>query len=431
MSELINNRENRRVILKNLIGQLHDGKTVEEVREEFARHFSDVSAAEISQIEQDLVMEGMPITEIQRLCDVHASVFKGSIEEIHQPSDPAEIPGHPVQVFHRENRLLERLIGKEIEPLLDPSAGDQDAVAVYNKLHEALEKLWEIDKHYSRKENLLFPYLERNGVTAPPKVMWGVDDEIRAMIKHARNAVNEWQGEAVLPAQLRQTVTDTLAKIREMIFKEENILLPLSLEKLQPEEWGSIAAESADIGFCLLQPRSVFAWQPRQRDVAADSADQVDSGVVRNASDETPAVPGDGVLRLPSGLLRLDEMVHLLNTLPFDITFVDAEDTVRYFSQGSDRIFARTKAIIGRKVVHCHPPASVHIVEAILDDFKSGARDHADFWIHMGPRYVLIRYFAVRDDVGVYLGTLEVTQDIAPIKAIEGDKRLLDPVQDS
>jgi hypothetical protein len=430
MSELINNRENRRIILKRLIGQLHDGKTVEEVREEFARNFSDVSAAEISQIEQDLVMEGMPITEIQRLCDVHASVFKGSIEEIHQPTDPAEIPGHPVQVFHRENRHLERLMQKEIEPLLG-QAGGQDPAALFGKLQAALEKLWEIDKHYSRKENLLFPYLERNGVTAPPKVMWGVDDEIRAMIKNARREVDSWQGRSDLPAPLRQMVTDACVKIREMIFKEEHILFPLSLEKLQLEEWGSIAAESDDIGFCLLQPNSVFAWQPRQNEATADSADQEKSGMGSSASDETPAAPVDGMLRLPSGLLRLDEMVHLLNTLPFDITFVDSEDTVRYFSQGTDRIFARTKAIIGRKVAHCHPPASVHIVETILDDFKSGARDHADFWIHMGPRYVLIRYFAVRNDAGVYLGTLEVTQDIAPIKAIEGDKRLLDPAQGS
>ncbi|MDW7658925.1 MAG: DUF438 domain-containing protein [Bacillota bacterium] len=427
MSELINNRENRRTILKSLIGQLHDGKTVEEVRDEFARHFSDVSAAEISQIEQDLVAEGMPVTEIQRLCDVHASVFKGSIEEIHQPTDPAEIPGHPVQVFRRENRLLERLINKEIEPLLDQADGNQDPAALFGKLQEALEKLWEIDKHYSRKENLLFPYLERNGVTAPPKVMWGVDDEIRAMIKNVRKAVDAWHGGSVLPDALRLMIQEACIKVNEMIFKEENILLPLSLEKLQSEDWGSIAAESADIGFCLLQPRSVFAWQPKQREEALDRADQDDHNRGIEASDETPTVPGNGMLHLSSGVLRLEEMVHLLNTLPFDITFVDAEDTVRYFSQGSDRIFARTRAIIGRKVAHCHPPASVHVVETILDDFKMGTRDHADFWIHMGLRYVLIRYFAVRDDEGVYLGTLEVTQDIAPIQAIEGDKRLLDP----
>lgn len=424
MSELINNRENRRIILKKLIGQLHDGKTVEEVRDEFARHFSDVSAAEISQIEQDLIMEGLPVTEIQRLCDVHASVFKGSIEEIHQPTDPVEMPGHPIQVFHRENRLLERLMQKEIEPLLDGASGDQDLATLFAKLQSSLEKLWEIDKHYSRKENLLFPYLERGGVTAPPKVMWGVDDEIRAMIKNARKAIDTWDGAADLPEALIQSIQETCVKTREMIFKEENILFPLSLETLQPEDWGKIAEESADIGYTLLQPRSVFAWRPKPRQEApGDESQPEESGT----ADETPAIPTDGQLHLPSGHLRLDEMVNLLNTLPFDITFVDAEDTVRYFSQGPDRIFARTKAIIGRKVMHCHPPASVHVVEDILNDFKTGARDHADFWIHMGPRYVLIRYFAVRDDAGIYLGTLEVTQDIAPIQKIEGDKRLLDP----
>ena len=409
MSELINNSRQRRDQLKALIQQLHDGKTVDEVRGEFEAHFGHVSAAEISKLEQELVSEGMPVTEIQRLCDVHAAVFKGSIEEIHQPSEPAEIPGHPIQVFQRENRHLERLMAKEIEPLLaKPAEG-----AVKDRLLDALDKLLSIDTHYSRKENLLFPYLEKNGVTAPPKVMWGVDDEIRAQIKAVRQAVAAWSGQHEMTDALRSQVQDAMVRVREMIFKEENILLPLAQETLSESEWGRIAQESSDIGYCLIKPESVYPWRPKATETATDET---------AASGAMP----EGMLRLPSGILKLDEIVRLLDTLPFDLTFVDAEDTVRYFSQGKDRIFARTKAIIGRKVIHCHPPASVHVVERILDDFKAGRRDQADFWIHMGPRYVLIRYYAVRDENSAYLGTLEVTQDIAPIQAITGDKRLLD-----
>ncbi|NLO37472.1 MAG: DUF438 domain-containing protein [Clostridiaceae bacterium] len=409
MSELINNSRQRRDQLKALIQQLHDGKTVDEVRGEFEAHFGHVSAAEIAKLEQELVQDGLPATEIQRLCDVHAAVFKGSIEEIHRPTEPAEIPGHPVQVFQRENRHLERLMAKEIEPLLaKPAAGD-----VKGRLLDALEKLVSIDIHYSRKENLLFPYLEKNGVTAPPKVMWGVDDEIRAQIKAVRQVVAAWSGQQEMTDALRGQVEDALVRVREMVFKEENILLPLALETLSEAEWGQIAQESADIGYCLIKPESVYPWRPQVPAAAAGTPEPAG------------AMP-EGMLRLPSGILKLDEIVRLLDTLPFDLTFVDAEDTVRYFSQGKDRIFARTKAIIGRKVVHCHPPASVHVVEEILDDFKAGQRDQADFWIHMGPRYVLIRYYAVRDESGAYLGTLEVTQDIAPIQAISGDKRLLD-----
>jgi DUF438 domain-containing protein len=261
MSELINNSRQRRDQLKALIQQLHDGKTVDEVRGEFEAHFGRVSAAEISKLEQELVQEGMPVTEIQRLCDVHAAVFKGSIEEIHQPSEPAEIPGHPVQVFQRENRHLERLMAKEIEPLLaKPAEG-----AVKDKLLDALDKLLSIDIHYSRKENLLFPYLEKNGVTAPPKVMWGVDDEIRVQIKAVRQAVAAWTGQQEMTDALRSQVQDALVRVREMIFKEENILLPLAQETLSEAEWGRIAQESSDIGYCLINRKVFTPGVPRRR----------------------------------------------------------------------------------------------------------------------------------------------------------------------
>ncbi|NLB44645.1 MAG: DUF438 domain-containing protein, partial [Clostridiaceae bacterium] len=266
MSELINNSRQRRDQLKALIQQLHDGKTVDEVRGEFEAHFGHVSAAEISKLEQELVSEGMPVTEIQRLCDVHAAVFKGSIEEIHQPSEPAEIPGHPIQVFQRENRHLERLMAKEIEPLLaKPAEG-----AVKDRLLDALDKLLSIDTHYSRKENLLFPYLEKNGVTAPPKVMWGVDDEIRAQIKAVRQAVAAWSGQQEMTDALRSQVQDAMVRVREMIFKEENILLPLAQETLSEAEWGRIAQESSDIGYCLIKPESVYPWRPKATDATPD-----------------------------------------------------------------------------------------------------------------------------------------------------------------
>jgi len=131
-----------------------------------------------------------------------------------------------------------------------------------------------------------------------------------------------------------------------------------------------------------------------------------------------------GVLTLPSGVLKTEEVIRMLDVLPFDITFVDKDDIVKYFSQGTERIFPRTKAIIGRNVSNCHPPASVHIVEKIVEDFKNGIKDHEDFWINMGEKFILIRYYAVRSEKGEYLGVLEVTQDIKPIQEITGEKRL-------
>ncbi len=394
MSELINNREKRSQILQDLIKDLHAGKSVEDVRQKFAEAFDGVSAAEISEAEQALIEGGMPVSEIQRLCDVHASVFKGSIEDIHKPQPDEQTPGHPIHTFKAENDALERLLSGQIEPQIKALAESGDA------LKKAWSLLSEVDKHYSRKENLLFPYLERYSITAPPKVMWGVDDEIRDQIKRSGADLDTGRATA-------KDLLATVEKVREMIFKEDNILFPMAMENLKPSEWSSIAAESPQIGFCLIDPPPV--WQATGP-VEEDSAVQA---------------PAAGRIILPTGNLSVRELEGLLNTLPFDITFVDKDDTVKYFSQGSERIFERTKAIIGRKVVNCHPPASVHVVEQIVDDFKQGKREHADFWIQMGPRYVLIRYFAVRDDQGQFLGTLEVTQDIAPIQAIEGEKRLL------
>jgi DUF438 domain-containing protein len=397
MSKEINNRAYRQQVLKELIARLHDGARVEDVQERFARVFGGVSAEEIAQAEQALVDEGLPISEIQRLCDVHAAVFKGSIEEIHAQPDPSEIPGHPASTLKAENRAVEALIG-EIRGRLS-RLPDADA---RRKVAEGLSHLKQIDRHYQKKENLLFPYMERYGITAPPKVMWGVDDEIRAQLKATAGALDAGDD-----AQLKKAAEALFVKITEMIFKEESILLPMLRENLTQEEWKQIADESGEIGYCLIDPPPV--WAP-----AAGGARQAPQ-----------AQAASGEIRLPTGSLKLDELVGMLDALPIDITFVGSDDTVRYFSQGTERIFPRTKAIIGREVSNCHPPASVHIVEALVEDFKAGRKDHEDFWIKMGDKYILIRYFAVRSEGGEYLGVLEVTQNIGPIQAISGEKRLV------
>ena len=136
----------------------------------------------------------------------------------------------------------------------------------------------------------------------------------------------------------------------------------------------------------------------------------------------------EGLVNLGSGFLKVDQLLLMLNSLPFDITFVDENDTVRYFSEGKERIFVRTRAIIGRKVQNCHPQKSAHVVNRILEDFKNGVRDVAEFWLNLGPKIVHIRYFALRDTLGKYAGTLEVTQEISSIKALEGEKRIYDPL---
>ena len=403
MSELINNREHRQEILKEVIKELHGGKSVEEVKAKFAEAIEGVSPSEISQMEGELVKEGLPIEEIQYLCNVHAAVFKGSIEEIHHPE---EVPGHPVYTMKKENEAIGNYIEENLKPNLD-RFGAEDSKENINALLTDINLLFDIDKHYSRKENLIFPYLEKYNITAPPKVMWGVDDDIRAMLKEIKLALVDYRGNK---EEVVGKVEKAVHEIEEMIYKEDSILFPMALETLTEDEWITIYHESDEIGYALIEPET--EWKLKRADII-------------KKEEEKGSLEG-GYVKFETGILSSEEINAILNTIPGDMTFIDKDDTVKYFSQGKERMFARTKAVIGRSVQNCHPPASVDTVDKILSDFKSGSKDSESFWIKMGDLYVLIRYFAVRDKDGNYLGTLEFSQNIGPIQEIQGEKRLLD-----
>lgn len=398
MSQLINNREVRKETLKDIIKQLHEGKSVDEVKGQFDEVFKGVSAMEISEAEAALVMEGVQVEEIQKLCDVHAAVFKGSIEEIHQEETKLEnILGHPINTLVKENREIEKILKEIKENLVDISENDS--------LRNAIDKLLKIDIHYAKKENLMFPYMEKYDIIAPPKVMWGVDDEIRADIKEVKKVLSEPFKDS---DKVIKMIEGIIERVNEMIFKEENIMLPMLTEKLTEDEWKTIADDSDEYGYII---DDVKTWIPKR----------ITSGIVIKKEENID----NGQIGLATGSFTAKELCNMLNTLPFDITFVDKNDTVKYFSQGKERIFPRTKTILGRTVSNCHPPASVHVVEQIVEDFKAGKKDNEDFWINMRGQFVYIRYFAVRDEKGEYLGTLEVTQDIKHIQELTGEKRLV------
>ncbi|HOA30413.1 MAG TPA: DUF438 domain-containing protein [Clostridia bacterium] len=399
MSEQINNRQYRQNVIKELIRELHEGKTVDEVKHKFEQAFAGVSATEISEAEQALINEGLPVEEVQRLCDVHAAVFKGSIEEIHASIDVSEIPGHPANVLKVENMYIDVLIDSKLMPVLvnksDPN--------FRKNLDEALKELYQVDIHYAKKENLLFPYLEKYGVTAPPQVMWGVDDEIRDEIKDLRREIQSDKSDV---EDIAERGMELAEKIKDMIFKEENILLPMLVDMLTEDEWKQINEDSFEYGNLV---DNIPEWNPTG-----------ERKKVLKAEESEP----DSVT-LSTGVLKKNELDALLNALPFDITFVDKNGLVKYFSQSAERIFARTTTVLGRHVTNCHPPTSVHVVTQIVEDLESGKKDHEDFWIRMGDKYVFIRYFAVRDNDNNFLGVLEVTQNIAPIQEITGEKRLM------
>ncbi|MFH5835674.1 DUF438 domain-containing protein [Proteiniclasticum sp. C24MP] len=411
MSNVINNREmsdsnrdKRQELLKGMILKLHEGVSPEEVKKEFREHFTGVSSYEITQMEQNLINEGMTVEEVQNLCDVHADIFKGSIDEVHTRSKEEESIGHPVRVLREENYALRNLLDEDILPKLDAFINHPEA-PIKNMLLQDINMLWDIDKHYSRKENIIFPYMEKYGMSAPPKVMWGVDDEIRASIKEMKQNVIDENRE-----ELQKMAYPLIERIKEMIFKEEEILIPMILEKFTEDEWLEIADDSEEVGYCLVSPEG--KWTP----------DRVSFiGGVKKKKEDTP----EGNVRFGIGFLTVKELEKILNALPVDLTFIDEKDTVKYFNQAKERIFARTKSVIGRTVQNCHPPQSVGTVEKLLVDFKSGAKDQESFWINSRGMFILITYYAIRDDQGKYMGTLEVTQNVKGIRELEGEKRIL------
>ena len=407
MSEYINNQTKRKETLKGLIRQLHEGKTVEEVKGEFAALLQDVGAMDIAEIEQELVEEGMPPMEIKHLCDVHVAVFRESLETQEKPDT---IPGHPVYTFLAENGAAGRV--------LDTLAAAIGA-SRWERARERLQELRKYETHYLRKENILFPFLEKYGFTGPSSVMWAIHDDVRAGWKALDALLGEGPGDDAesFKAKIAETFDPLATAIREMFYKEENILYPTALEKLSGEEWWQIRLQSPETGYCYVQPGD--QWPPKGTALESTLA-------LRGAAAEKAPISAGGLLHLDTGALTLQEVNLLLTHLPVDVTYVDKDDTVRFFSQGKERIFPRSPAIIGRKVQKCHPPASVHRVQRILDDLRAGRCDEAEFWIQMGGKFIHIRYFAVRDEQGAYQGTLEVTQDVTHIRALEGEHRLLD-----
>jgi DUF438 domain-containing protein len=409
MSEYINNQTRRKETLKWLIRELHEGRTVEEVKGEFAALLRDVDAAEIAEIEQALIAEGLPEMEVKRLCDVHVAVFRESLDA---QARPETIPGHPVHTFRAENNAAAKMLDA-LQEALEALKATPGATQL-EQARARLQELRVYEKHYLRKENVLFPYLERHGFTGPSSVMWAIHDDVRAGWKALDGLLAAGPGDdpTIFNARIDEAFQPLNTAIREMFYKEENILFPTALEKLSEEEWMAIRGQEPEVGYCYVEPGD--GWPP-----AAVSPRAVPPPV------EAQAEAG-GLLSLKTGALTVQEINWMLTHLPVDITYVDKDDAVRFFSQTRERIFPRSPAVIGRKVQKCHPPASVHRVQRILDDFRVGRRDVAEFWIQMQGKFIHIRYFAVRDEQGQYQGTLEVTQDITRIRTLEGERRLLD-----
>ncbi|MFH1652098.1 MAG: DUF438 domain-containing protein [Chloroflexota bacterium] len=391
--------------LKDIIQGLHGGLSVEDAKERFEKEVGNVTSTEIAEMEQGLINEGLSPDEIKKFCNVHALLFRSALEKV---AAGETYPSHPVSLFRQENREIE----KRVQAVRDVAGKGTEAVTptFIRELKGALRELKKVTTHYERKEQLLFPFLEKQGFMGPSKVMWGKDNEVRELLRQAEDRLEVVKDKEQFPAYARESLNPLLEEVEGMIFKEENILFPTSLEKLSSQDWVDILRDSPEIGYVFITP-------PAETEALIKE--------LQSALQEEPCFE-DGDITLPTGTLRLSELVPVLNVLPIDITFVDAEDTVRYFTEGKDRLFHRTRSIIGRNVQNCHPPQSLEVVEKILAAFKEGRKDSYEFWIDFKGKKAYIQFLAVRSRQGKYLGTIEVTQDITAIRKLTGEKRLVD-----
>ncbi len=406
MSEHIDNSKFRKSKLKEVILKLHQGDSPEAARQELLENLSNIPYGEVIEVEQELIAEGLPEEEVLSLCDAHSAVLHGNVDLSASKSIPE---GHPVDVLIQENKLLKRLSDNTTEEILALKyRRGEDYDEAILRIRSYFNQLMDVDKHYQRKEYLIFPYLEKVGITGPPKVMWGKHDEIRDLLKGSLEIL---QTAELTPEDLQASaeiiLLPALKGVFEMTIKEEEILFPMLMDTLSDGDWYEIQKQSLEIGYCLYDPQ--VEWKPAGIEPENINALQKEGGNIQ----------------LPTGGFTVEELLAILNTVPFDMTFVDRNDKVKYFSQNAERIFQRNRAILNRDVRHCHPPASAHIVDKILEDFRSGRQNRAPFWINMKGKMIHIEYFALRNEAGEYLGTLEVSQDLTGYRSLEGEQRIL------
>ena len=479
-------RDQRIQVLKDILLRLHHGASPDSVEADFQAHFSDVSPIEVSLMEHELMNgdHGVGFEDVMKLCTVHAKVMAAGVQGKEVPDSQQE--GHPVWIFKQENLALQAGLHR-IQRLLDAlesaeSQGQELDPGLLRGLTRQYQLLDQFQRHYRRKEELFFPIMEAYGHDAPPKVMWGVDDQIRDLFGLAKEAlkglVDHAGGASV--AQVLATYQAFVQEFKDMIFKEEAILIPLLLSLFSEDDWLAIAKDSPEFGYAIIQPDKEWvpsrvkfgeqeesgglagagrgaeasgpAGQPAKVqalpgiDAAAGTgqASNQASGPATDLASDTastsaadsatsPAPNSEADLPFGGGYLSLKEANLILNHLPFEITFIDKNDLFKYFNTSiaiENKLFPRVPSAIGRHVKMCHPPRSLDMVMTLIDDLKHKRRTSESMWFHRSDgRFAYVTYIGVFDDQDQYLGVLEYVHDIAPLLDLGPDKRGLAPLE--
>lgn len=472
-------RDQRIQVLKDILLRLHHGASPDSVEADFQAHFSDVSPIEVSLMEHELMNgdHGVGFEDVMKLCTVHAKVMAAGVQGKEVPDSQQE--GHPIWIFKQENLALQAGLHR-IQRLLDAlesaeSQGQDLDPGLLRGLTRQYQLLDQFQRHYRRKEELFFPIMESYGHDAPPKVMWGVDDQIRDLFGLAKEALKglvDQAGDASV-TQVLATYQAFVQEFKDMIFKEEAILIPLLLSLFSQDDWLAIAKDSPEFGYAIIQPdkewvpsrvkfgaqrengelagagRGVEAQNEGPAGASADAAasaiqpgptakpvaNSVSDSASNSVADSTtsPAPKPEADLPFGGGYLSLKEANLILNHLPFEITFIDKSDLFKYFNTSmaiENKLFPRVPSAIGRHVKMCHPPRSLDMVMTLIDDLKHKRRTSESMWFHRSDgRFAYVTYIGVFDDQDQYMGVLEYVHDIAPLLDLGPDKRGLAPLE--
>ncbi len=397
MSEFTKHNKRRVEQLKVLFYGIIKGEKLGQLVRDNQSIIDSCVPSDVVAVVDRLVIEKVPIEELKKGINKLLNLLHKTLSEYpYYPPSKSSYLGCLVE----NNRLMEeRLLA--IKPLfrdVNKKAGDESIKK------ELLDKLIDLEKYgnyYTIKENLLFPVIEKYiSEYRCLQVMWSFHDDIRRNLK---SAIKMLKGEIATDMKLfNRWVGDLFFNMYAVKFREERILFPLVQEEIEADILNALLTESMEIGFPFFQPKNVLP------------------------DENNGTVSDDKEIDLETGNLSVEQIKLMFNHLPVDITFVDENNKVKYFSTPKKRIFPRTKSVIGRDVHNCHPPESVHIVEQIVESFRNGKKDVASFWINIKGNMLLIQYFAVRDENGHYKGVMEVSQEIAEIRNLQGENRLLD-----
>jgi DUF438 domain-containing protein len=398
MSEIINSSLERIDALADFSRRLIRGENGKILIEKHQQIIDTVTPTEAMQVLDRMLSEGFSNEEVKANVGKIINVFFKSLSS-YQWDRPGE--GHFLYYLMLENQEVQKIM-TELKAVTKSyfKGENQDIPSLILTLRLIIEKLKSYELHYIKKENILFPYIEK---TFPQyrclQLMWSFHDDFRWSLKLLDTIL---KSEFPDNEQLNKEIGKLFFVVLPIVFREEQIVYPVALRAIPEKDWIEMMKQSYDTGWCFIE-------QPDRK----HNTSLITSGL-------------SGKVNMGTGFLDPEQLIMLMNNLPVDITFIDENDEVLYFSGAQNRIFPRSKAIIGRKVQNCHPPESVHIVNEIISAFRNGRKDHADFWIQMKDRFIYIRYLALRNEQGEYRATIEVSQDVSEIRSLHGECRLLE-----